>query len=117
MNAMGDLLHETTSPLAWDQEGMPFQVPAGTVAWKVRRYTGSRGRPRVVFDEDGPVHLGLEARMGDLRRAVRNETGSYRLYPVNEAGEELGPVACIELKPSEAAQGLAVVGDDQSPAV
>lgn len=114
---MGDLLHETTPPLAWDQEGMPFQVPPGTVAWKVRRYTGSRGRPPVVFDGHGPAHLSLDATMEDLRAILKNEPGSVRLYPVNEAGEELTPVACIEVKPADEVRQLAVVESDSPPTV
>ena len=70
---MSDLLHETTAPLAWDSEGMPFQLPPGTVAFKVRIYTGNRGRPGVVWGAHGPLHLEPGATMDDLRAGVKNK--------------------------------------------
>jgi hypothetical protein len=99
-----DLVHETTPPLAWDHEQMPFQPPPEAIAWKVRRYTGKPGRPPAVYGDHGIVHLGMEAKVDDLRRAVRNEPGSYRLYPVDVQGNELSPVACMELVPTEPAE-------------
>lgn len=114
---MGDLLHETTPPLAWNQEGLLFQPPPQTVAWKIRRYTGNRGRPPIVWDGQGPAHLSLEASMDDLRAKVANVPGSYRLFPVDDLGQELEPVACIELTPSDGANELAVIGQTSAAAV
>ncbi|MEM9490538.1 MAG: helix-turn-helix domain-containing protein [Myxococcota bacterium] len=112
---MGELLHETTPPLAWDHEGMPFTPPPTAVAWKVRHYTGRRGRPKMVFTEHGPAHLDLDATMEDLRTLVKDAPGVYWLYMVDAEGNELEPIACIEMLPKDSAQNLAVVGED-SPA-
>ena len=86
-----------TPPLAWDSDGEPFQPPADAVAWKVRIYTGTPGRPPVVWTCDGVLFLRMDATMHDLRHAVRDRPGSYRLYPVDRCGWELEPVAVIEL--------------------
>ena len=94
---MGDIIHETTPPLAWDQDGMPFSAPANAVAWKVRRYTGNRGKPGIVWGPHGPTHLDLGATMTDLRAAVGGKPGMYWLYLVTESGEELSHVAHVEL--------------------
>ena len=96
---MADLIHEQMAPLAWDSDGMPFMWPSGTVALKIRKYTGQRGRPPTYWDEHGPAHLSPDATMRDLRVKVKNESGDYRLFPVSKTGEELSPVACIKLVP------------------
>ena len=96
-----DLVHESTPPLAWDHEQMPFQVPSEAIAWKVRIFTGKPGRPPGVYGEHGILHLGLDANVMDLRRAVQNKPGSYRLYPVDSAGKELAPIGCMEIVASD----------------
>lgn len=112
---MADLIHEQMAPLAWDSDGMPFQWPSGTVALKIRVYTGQRGRPPNYWDEHGPAHLPPDATMADLRTKVKNESGDYRLYPVSATGEELEPVACIKLVPVAEGERLTVIGDDSGP--
>jgi hypothetical protein len=92
-----DLIHETLAPLAWDEHQMPFQLPPQAVSWKVRLFTGRPGRPPAVYGEHGVLHLGLDATVADLRRAVRGRPGHYRLYAVDAAGRELEPVACMEI--------------------
>ena len=92
-----DLVHETTAPLAWDHEQMPFQLPPEAVAWKVRVFTGKPGRPPAVYGEQGVLHLALDATVEDLRQAVKDDPGSYRLYPVDMNGNELTPIACMEI--------------------
>lgn len=109
---MADLQQETTPPLAWDHDGMPFQPPAEAIAWKVRRYSGNRGRPPVVHGDHGPLHVDLDATIDDLRLTLGNAPGAYRLYPVSEVGEEMEPIACIEVKPLDGDSQLAVMGQD-----
>ncbi|MEM9491248.1 MAG: hypothetical protein AAGC55_19020, partial [Myxococcota bacterium] len=91
---------------------MPFTPPPTAVAWKVRHYTGRRGRPKMMFTEHGPAHLDLDATMEDLRTLVKDATGVYWLYMVDAEGNELEPIACIELLPKDSAQNLTVVGED-----
>lgn len=111
---MADLIHEQMAPLAWDSDGMPFQWPPGTVALKIRKYSGQRGRPPNVWDEHGPAHLPPGATMADLRAKVKNDCGDFRLYPVTATGEELGPVACIKLVPLPDGEQLTVMDDGSS---
>ena len=91
-----DLLHEATPPLAWDHNEQPFVPPSEAVAWRVRRYNGGPGRPPGVWTSAGLLHVGLDTDIAHLRRMVR-EPGSYRLYPVDKEGQELKPIACIEI--------------------
>ena len=95
-----DLMHEATPPLAWDDDEQPFVPPAGTIAWRVRKYTGSPGRPPAVWTPDGILHMSLESTIDQLRDAV-GEPGSYRLYPIDKSGSELTPIACIEIVPDD----------------
>jgi hypothetical protein len=110
-----DLAHEAVPPLAWDHQGLPFQPPPETIAWKVREYTGKPGRPGIVWDGTGPMHVELETTMQDFRKMV--EPGSYRLYPVDQAGNELAPIACIEVVPEEDGEPRALARVERTPAV
>lgn len=107
-----DLLHEAIPPLAWDHNEQPFVPPAEAVAWRVRRYTGEPGRPPGVWTSSGLLHVGLDSDIGQLRRMVK-VPGSYRLYPVDKAGQELTPIACVEIVPERPEQDGD--GDDLDP--
>ena len=114
---MGDLIHESTPPLAFDHDGDPFQPPEDTVGWKVRRYTGQPGRPPVVWANKGIVHVGLDSDIDGLRRAVLNQPGSYRLYPVNKFGHEREPVAVVELTDDDEPTGALVMSGGRTAVV
>ena len=100
---MADIQHPETTPppLAWNDEGQPFHPPEPAICWRARHYTGKPGRPPAVWTPRGVLHLPLDATVDDLRLAVNNKTGSYRLYPVDAQGRELSPVACIEIIPDD----------------
>lgn len=102
---VSDLLHEATPPLAWNDDEEPFIPPQDAIAWRVRRYTGKPGRPPAVWTPKGVLHIGLDSTLDTLRTAVKNQPGSYRLYPVDKHGRELAPIACIELMLEEEDRG------------
>jgi hypothetical protein len=91
-------------PLAKDAAGVTIEIPEGATGWRIWQHT--RGRPRVVLDQDRePLQLGLSATLADLSDTVG--PGSYRLRPVSRQGEVVGPSVdhCIP------------GGDDDAPAV
>ena len=106
-----DLQHEVIPPLAWDHNEQPFRPPPEAVAWRVRRYTGAPGRPPGVWTRHGILHVGLDSTIEHLRSLVK-EPGSYRLYPIDKAGTELAPVACIEIVALERESKDASEGSD-----
>src|SRR6185503_2825020 len=71
------------SELAYNLNGEPFEVPAGSAGWRVRKLK-ARGAPEVVYGRDGiPLVLPIDADMDDLRREVRAE-GRYRVDVLDE---------------------------------
>src|SRR5579863_9110999 len=84
----------TTCPLARDADGNPVELPAGTVAWRVRRHT--RGRPRIVLGVDKqPMQLPLAYTIVDLEDIL--SPGAYRLDAVDQKGEPLGLTIAISI--------------------
>jgi hypothetical protein len=71
-------------PLAFNSEGDPFDVPATTVGWRIKRYQPGRGAPEMVYSSGGlPLVIPIEAGIDELRRAVVTP-GKYRLDPVDD---------------------------------
>jgi hypothetical protein len=93
-------------PLANDEEGNVVEVPALAVGWLVRRHSGGRGRPGVVYDRGGrPLVVPLEATADDLR-AAGCAPGSYRLDAISDDRRLLNVTAYTELTRG--------VGDDET---
>ena len=66
------------SELAFNVNGEPFEIPAGAVAWRVRKMK-PKGAPEVAYGRNGqPLLLPIEADLDDLRAEV-NAPGKYRL--------------------------------------
>ncbi len=73
----------TTSELAYNLNGDPFEVPPGASGWRVRRMK-HKGAPEVAYARNGqPLVMPLEAEVDDLRAQV-STPGRYRLDPVDE---------------------------------
>jgi hypothetical protein len=87
---------DTRYPLAYDGNGNPLNVPAGAVAWRVRRGGGRRGRPRHVFDaETGrQLEVPIGASVDDLIEAGC-EPDRYLLYPVDAEGRVIDGVVAV----------------------
>lgn len=78
------------SELAYNADGIQFQVPAGTAAWRVRKCKKKKGAPEVMYGRDGiPLVIAVDATIEDLRTEV-SEPGKYRLDPLDE---EQRPIA------------------------
>jgi hypothetical protein len=76
------------SELAFNLNGEPFDVPANTVGWRVRRMK-SKGAPEVVYGRNGlPLVLPIEADLDDVR-AETGVPGRYRLDPVDESNRPI----------------------------
>ncbi|HTR55005.1 MAG TPA: hypothetical protein VMJ10_30175 [Kofleriaceae bacterium] len=92
------------SELAFNVNGEPFEIPAGAVAWRVRKMK-AKGAPEVAYGRNGqPLMLPIEADLDDLRAEV-NAPGKYRLDPIDVAnkpceGAPAGYVYVHELAPS-----------------
>lgn len=71
------------SELAFNLNGDPFEIPAGAVAWRVRKMK-HKGAPEVAYGRNGqPLVLPLEADVDDLRAEVTS-SGRYRVDPIDE---------------------------------
>jgi hypothetical protein len=58
--------NQMMAPLARDQHGNAFELPAEAKYWRVRRHT--RGRPADVLGPDGePLYIPVEQDQSDLR--------------------------------------------------
>ena len=76
------------SELAFNMNGDPFEVPAGAVAWRVRKMK-PKGAPEVAYGRNGlPLVLPVEADLNDLRAEV-NAPGKYRLDPIDAANKPI----------------------------
>jgi hypothetical protein len=74
------------SELAFNVNGDPFEIPAGAVAWRVRKMK-PKGAPEVAYGRNGqPLVLPIEADLDDLRAEV-NAPGKYRLDPIDAANK------------------------------
>src|SRR5438094_4116345 len=83
----GARMSEPKIPLAFDANGNPLEVPAGAVAWRVRRGGGRRGRPRTVFD--GETGRQLEVALSSTIEDLIDHgcpPGRYRLEAVDASG-------------------------------
>lgn len=70
------------STLAFNKEGEPFSFDPRTDQLRLRRFRnpGARGTCEVVLDGDGEqVHIDADADHAELRHAVNNVPGFYRL--------------------------------------
>lgn len=85
------------SQLEWDRHGNRIRFPPEAVACKIRRLSHKPGRPSIVAGEHGPVHIDINSNMQALRMALRGETGMFSLHPVDVDGNELEPVAEVEV--------------------
>lgn len=80
------------SELAFNANGEPFAVPETASGWRVRRLRGGRGAPELVYArEGGPLVLGMDAGIDELREAV-DMSGRYRLDAVDDDGKAVANV-------------------------
>jgi len=80
------------SELAFNANGEPFAVPEDVTGWRVKRLRGGRGAPELVYArEGGPLVLGIDAGMDELREAV-DVSGRYRLDAVDDDGKAVANV-------------------------
>ena len=90
------------SELAFNANGENFEIPATVTGWRVRRMK-PRGAPELVYSRDGgPLVIGIEADIEELRDAV-GVAGRYRLDPINDDGKcvENVPAAYVQVVKSE----------------
>ena len=101
----GDLLSggSATLPLmeavmAWSEGGDPVEVPDEAVAWRVKRFAGSKGgRPSLCYSADGlPLRVPLSTTPPELADlVVGGEAAKYRLDFVDATGAAVaGAVPC-----------------------
>jgi hypothetical protein len=97
-------------PLAFDLNGNPLEIPAGAVAWRVRRGGGRKGRPRNVFDADTgrQLEIPLGATLEDLIQ-TGCAADRYLLYPVDAEGRIIPGIVAV----TEIAEGVGC--DDDEP--
>src|SRR5262245_42709149 len=88
------------SQLGFDEDGDPIDLPPTAVGWRVRRMTGKRGAPGLVYGSDGvPLVIPLEMDIEELRCEV-GLPGRYRLEPVDERHRQIKDVkAAIVIVP------------------
>ena len=107
------------SSLAFDKEGRPFQFSPKLGGLGVRRFRnpGGRGTCEVVYDEDGdPLFVEPDCDVAELRTAVGNVPGLYRLDQYDEDGNEIdnAQAAYVAIDPprnSGSADPLMIVRD------
>ena len=88
--------------LAYDAMGKPFNLERDTAKWLVKKKTKSH--PQVVLAEGGVLTLECTADYADLHFAVDGNPGEYRLYQIDELGDELGgTVAYFTIEDPDAA--------------
>jgi hypothetical protein len=89
------------SPLAFDDDGQPIDLPASSRLWRVKQASGKAGgRPRFVRTEGGqPLTLPLDATFHDLR-AEGCAPGAYRLEAIDQDGQPAGFELPIDLTPA-----------------
>jgi hypothetical protein len=92
--------------LAWNREGQPFHPAPQCAGWRVHRLAG-RGRPSLVYGQDGPLHLDMDCDFEALRKCAG--PGKYVLHQVDAGGSDIPetPVAHVtitELHQSEQAR-------------
>ncbi len=91
--------HPYGFPLAWSEEGTPFVPPSNAAVWRVRRVrSGWDGFDVVTWrhphlKEWIPLVLRLEATEAELKRAVGEIEGLYRVDPVAKDGAVLAGTA------------------------
>lgn len=91
--------------LAHDENGDPIDVPSGATGWRVKRHSGHKGRPGVIFDAEGrPLVVPLDATLTELR-AQGCGPGPYRLEVVDGSRKAMGPMGYTEIPETE--DGLA----------
>ena len=73
-------------PLAWTQEGQPFHPAPNCVGFRVFR-SGRRGRPELVYHDDGPLHVDLQCDFAMLRQLAGH--GAYVLQQVDATGTDI----------------------------
>lgn len=94
--------------LAHDENGDPIDVPSGATGWRVKRHSGHKGRPGVIFDAEGrPLVVPLDATLADLR-AQGCGPGPYRLEVVDGSRKAMGPMGYTEIP--EVEDGTATPG-------
>jgi hypothetical protein len=101
------------STLAFNKEGEPFSFDNRTHQLRLRRFRkpGARGTCEAVLDADGDqVYIDVDADYAELRRAVDNVTGFYRLDQCDEDGRPIAdlPAAYVSV---EAVRNAGLSGD------
>ncbi len=95
---MSDLVPVKTVPLGFTKDGRALPMPPSFSHWRVELETA--GRPRRMRDGDGDfLELDGDADTEDLRDAVGDEPGWYRLIALTAEGKRLPLVACIQIEP------------------
>ena len=94
-------------PLGHDAQGEPIDVPDRATAWRVRRHSGGRGRPGLVYGRDGsPLVVPIAATAEDLRTEGVS-AGTYRLEALDAEGRPLaGTVAITQIDGGEEAEAV-----------
>lgn len=110
------------SPLAFDKQGKPFTFQRRTKKLLVRlfRNPSARGTCCQVLGADGlPLYVDPETDYVELRRAVGQVPGLYRLDQCDENGGELedAQAAYVSIDVTRNAQGGDMGGGDISPLV
>jgi hypothetical protein len=110
------------SPLAFDKQGKPFTFQRRTKKLLVRlfRNPSARGTCCQVLGADGqPLYVDPETDYVELRRAVGQVPGLYRLDQCDENGGELedAQAAYVSIDVTRNAQSGDVGGGDISPLV
>jgi hypothetical protein len=105
------------STLAFDKHGKPFTFAHITRKLLVRffRNPGGRGTCVAVLDDDGEqLYVDVDADYLELRKAVGNAPGLYRLDQCDEDGNEIDdvPAAYVSISSPRNAAG---VSDDVNP--
>ncbi|ACY15305.1 hypothetical protein [Haliangium ochraceum] len=86
--------------LAWTREGQPFHPAPRCVGWRVFRCV-TRGRPTLVYDAEGPLHLDLDCDFNALRECAG--PGRYVLHQVDAGGSDVAdaPAAYVTVPERE----------------
>ena len=85
-------------PLGHDAQGEVIDVPDRATAWRVRRHSGGRGRPGLVYGRDGsPLVVPIAATAGDLRDEGVS-AGTYRLEARDAEGRPLAGTVAISFR-------------------
>ena len=87
-------------PLAWTREGQPFHPAPSCSGFRVFRAIG-RGRPSLVYRDDGPLHVDLHCDFAALREVAG--PGTYILHQVDANGTDIrdSPAAYVTIPKPE----------------